>query len=138
MSPGSCWCGNVKYELTGDSTHVVLCHCLSCQKISGGTNTTNIPVAKDRFTVTSGSPKSHTQRHENGFNLTVFFCGDCGTIVYKQADLEMFANLSLVQAGTLDGPAKDKISQPSSELNVSLRVPWLVEVSAAAQKQGFA
>lgn len=87
--------------------------------------------------MTSGSPKSHTQKHEDGFSLTVFFCGDCGTVVYKQSDAEMFAGISLVQSGTLDGPAKDKISQPSAELNVKLRASWLAEVSAAAQKQGF-
>ncbi|RFU80197.1 hypothetical protein TARUN_2007 [Trichoderma arundinaceum] len=137
MASGSCWCGNVKYEFTGDSKHVILCHCLSCQKISGTTNTANIPVAQDQLTVTSGSPKSHTQKHEDGFHLTVFFCGDCGTVVYKQSDAEMFANLSLVQSGTLEGPVKEKISQPSAELNVRLRASWLAEVSAAAQKEGF-
>jgi hypothetical protein len=102
------------------------------------TNTANIPVPREKLTVTSGSPKSHTQKHEDGFNLTVFFCGDCGSVVYKQADADMFAPVSLVQSGTLDGPAKDKIAQPSSELNVKLRASWLTEVSAAAQKQGFA
>lgn len=102
----------------------VLCHCLSCQKISGGTNTANIPVAREKLTVISGAPKSHTQKHEDGFNLAVFFCGDCGTVIYKQADADMFASISLIQSGTLDGSAKDKISQPISELNVKLRAPW--------------
>lgn len=115
----------------------MLCHCLSCQKISGGTNTANIPVPREKLAVTSGAPKSHTQKHEDGFSLTVFFCGDCGSTVYKQADGDMFENVSLVQSGTLDGPALDKISKPSSELNVKLRASWLAEVSAAAQKQGF-
>lgn len=49
----------------------------------------------------------------------------------------MFAPVSLVQAGTLDGPARDKVSQPVAELNVKIRQPWLAEVGAAAQKQGF-
>lgn len=114
-----------------------MCHCLSCQKISGGTNTANIPVAREKLTVTSGTPKSHTQKHEDGFNLTKFFCGDCGTAIYKHADADMFQDISLVQSGTLDGSARDKISKPSSELNVKLRASWLAEVSTAVQKQGF-
>ncbi|KAK4073152.1 uncharacterized protein Triagg1_5432 [Trichoderma aggressivum f. europaeum] len=137
MSSGSCWCGNLKYEFEGDSKHVILCHCLTCQKLSGTTNTANIPIARDKLTVTSGTPKSHTEKHEDGFNLTKFFCGDCGTTIYKQADADMFAPVSLVQAGTLDGPAKDKVSQPVAELNVKIRQPWLAEVGSAAQKQGF-
>ncbi|PTB35038.1 uncharacterized protein TrAFT101_006454 [Trichoderma asperellum] len=137
MPSGSCWCGDVKYEFIGDSTHVVLCHCLSCQKISGGTNTANIPVAREKLTVISGAPKSHTQKHEDGFNLTVFFCGNCGTVIYKKADADMFATISLIQSGTLDGSAKEKIGKPSSELNVKLRASWLAEVSTAVQKQGF-
>lgn len=87
--------------------------------------------------MTSGTPKSHTQKHEDGFDLTIFFCGDCGTTIYKQADGDMFENVSLVQSGTLDGSARDKISKPSSELNVKCRTSWLAEVSNAVQKQGF-
>lgn len=87
--------------------------------------------------MTYGTPKSLTQKHEDGFNLTVFFCGNCGTVIFKQAEADTLAAVSLIQSGTLDGPAKDKISQPSSELNVKLRASWLAEVSAAGQKQGF-
>ncbi|KAL6872121.1 Mss4-like protein [Trichoderma novae-zelandiae] len=137
MPSGSCWCGNVKYEFEGDSSNVILCHCLSCQKITGMLHTANIPVARDKLTITSGSPKSYTQKHEDGFKLTVFFCDNCGSALYKQGDAEMFAPVSLVQAGTLDGPAKDKVSAPSTELNVKLRASWLAEVRGAAQKQGF-
>jgi len=137
MPSGSCWCGNVKYEFAADSTRAVLCHCLSCQKISGGTNTVNIPIAREKLTITSGIPKSHTQQHEDGFMLTIFFCGDCSTVIYKEADADIFATISLVQSGTLDGSSKDKFNQPLSELNVKSRASWLAEVNAAVQKQGF-
>lgn len=115
----------------------ILCHCLSCKKISGALHTANIPVARDKLIITSGSPASHTHKHEDGFHLTVFFCDSCGSVLYKQADADMFAPVSLVQSGTLDGPAKDKVSRPSTELNVKLRASWLPEISGAAQKQGF-
>ncbi|TFB00609.1 hypothetical protein CCMA1212_007502 [Trichoderma ghanense] len=137
MPSGSCWCGNVKYEFEGDTDNVILCHCLSCKKISGALHTANIPVARDKLIITSGSPASHTHKHEDGFHLTVFFCDSCGSVLYKQADADMFAPVSLVQSGTLDGPAKDKVSRPSTELNVKLRASWLPEISGAAQKQGF-
>ena len=114
-----------------------MCHCLSCQKITGGLYTANIPVPRDKLIITSGSPVSHSQKHEDGFTLTVFFCNGCGSVLYKQADADMFAPVSLVQSGTLDGPAKDKVNRPSKELNVGLRASWLPEVSGATQKQGF-
>ena len=94
-------------------------------------------MKNDQLTVTSEALKSYSQTHESGMTLTIFFCETCGSVIYKQATGEMFANLSLVQAGTLDGPEKASISKPAVELYVRERMPWLFAVSGVAEKQDF-
>ncbi|KAK5991704.1 hypothetical protein PT974_07737 [Cladobotryum mycophilum] len=137
MPSGSCWCGQIKYEFKGDPAVVALCHCISCQKISGGTNTANVAVKKDQLTVTTGTPKSYSQKHESGMTLTIFFCETCSTILYKHATAEMFAEFSLIQAGTLDGGDKGELSKPGVEMYVKERMPWLSGIHEVAQKQEF-
>jgi len=49
----------------------------------------------------------------------------------------MFTDLSLVQAGTLDGPEKAKISKPMAELYVKERMPWLSAAGGVIERHEF-
>jgi hypothetical protein len=71
--------------------------------------------------------------------LTVHFCSNCGSTVYKEADSEMFKGTVIVQAGTLDkgGMELDNV-KPGAELWVKQRVPWLEDMKGVAQLQEFA
>ncbi|KAK5992636.1 hypothetical protein PT974_06051 [Cladobotryum mycophilum] len=137
MPSGSCWCGSLKYEYSGEPAMVGLCHCKSCQKISGGAYTTGIVMPKDQLSVTSGTPKTYTQKHESGMNVTIFFCGNCSSTLYKQADSDMLLPFSVLMAGTLDEPDKAELMKPQVELNCKDRMSWLAPVTGAQSRHEF-
>ncbi|OQE26265.1 hypothetical protein PENSTE_c005G05056 [Penicillium steckii] len=139
MPSGSCICGGLKYEFTGEGQGLALCYCLSCRKISGGTHTVNVMVPLDSLKVISppGSEKTCTQRHETGMNLTVHFCGTCGGTIYKTADNKEFSGMAVVQVGTIDDSNFMEDSKPGIELFTKYRAPWVPAVEGTAQKAEF-
>ena len=114
-----------------------ICHCKSCRKLSGGTNTLCCLVPLQSFQYESGSPvKSAMVTHEEGnFELTVNFCSDCGTSCHKEA--ELFDGVAIIFAGTLDDGEALLKSPPNAELWVKDKLPWLGDVKGAKLCQEF-
>jgi len=69
--------------------------------------------------------------------LTIYFCGNCGSAVYKVGDSEAFKGTVIVQAGTLDGQMKLADVKLGAELWVSQRVPFLGALEGVGQMQEF-
>lgn len=146
MPKGSCWCKAVSYEYTADPAMKIVCHCLSCQKISGTAFTVNLFVPKQALTVTNGTVhlKTYVQAHESDpkLNITITFCGNCATTLYKHGGSTKFEDYYVVQAGTLDADAEGKkgidIETPDTEYWTSCRAAWLGEVAGCKQVGGFA
>lgn len=108
MPTGSCLCGKVAYEYTGESAIVLkltkgepalaaLCHCHSCQKWCGATASSNLIVPRDGFRVTKGEPKAYKQVADSGKMNTRNFCGDCGSSLY--GELELMPDIIGIKAG---------------------------------------
>ncbi|KAH8752351.1 Mss4-like protein [Hyaloscypha sp. PMI_1271] len=143
QSHGSCLCKKVTYTFTGEPVMQAICHCLPCRKVSGGTHTTNILIPLAALTITSGKEhlKSYAAAHPSGMTLTLHFCENCGTKIYKDMDGEAFKGFAIVQAGTLDaGEGGMEIGDVKlgAELWVKNRVPWLGSMEGAGQLQEFA
>jgi hypothetical protein len=113
------------------------CHCLTCRKLTGSTNTTNICVPASNYRVTSGTPKIYHWTHESGMKMQISFCGDCGVNISKTGDLEAFKDLVIIQAGTLDDQDALEKAAPAAELYVKNRVSWIPALAAAGQMQEF-
>ncbi|CEJ60850.1 hypothetical protein PMG11_09406 [Penicillium brasilianum] len=135
MPKGSCLCHKVEYEFQGEPLMKGPCYCLSCRKISGSTNTLNLLLPDDKFSITSGSTKHHTEMHESGKPLTIYFCGDCGTGIYKTH--ELFPQKVVVLAGTLDEADGLELAKPEVELWTKYRSSWLTGLDFAEQKEEF-
>ncbi|KFY18564.1 hypothetical protein V493_08508 [Pseudogymnoascus sp. VKM F-4281 (FW-2241)] len=135
MSSGSCWCGNLKYEFSGEPAKTAICHCLTCRKVTGSAFSLNTLVPKTTVKLTSGTPKTFTKAHQNGMMITITFCPDCATTMYKEADAKAFENMVLLQSGTLD-MGVDSLG-PEAELWVQHRAKWLPELTGAAQSREF-
>ncbi len=96
------------------------------------------------FSITSGSTnlKSYSTVHESGLTLKLFFCGSCGSSVYKEApDAEQFQGVVIVFAGLLDkdeGQLGLEDLKVESELWIKHRVGWLKPMEALPQCQEFA
>ncbi|KAJ5520814.1 hypothetical protein N7463_001267 [Penicillium fimorum] len=135
MPTGSCLCHNLKYEYTSEPVTKATCYCLSCQKISGGTNTLNLLIPEDKFRVIEGTATSYTEMHESGMKLTVNFCSKCGCSIYKTH--EKFPGMVVILAGTLDAPNALEQSKPEAELYSQHRVGWLPTFGWAEQRVEF-
>lgn len=89
------------------------------------------------FHVTNGSAKEYTETHESGMKLTVHFCDNCGTAVYKKADHDLFRGCVVLLAGTLDDQNGLEQAKPEMELFTKYRAPWLKRLDWATQKEEF-
>ncbi|KAI4854571.1 hypothetical protein E4T44_00068 [Aureobasidium sp. EXF-8845] len=130
MASGSCLCGNVSIEYTKEPALKALCHCTDCQKISGSAFSVNNVVPEEGFTV-SGSPKSYTKTADSGKKITSYFCGDCGSTLYR--DGENFPGMKIVKAGVLGGKTLES-SKPNVELFAPERPGWISALEGAEQK----
>ncbi|KAI9170728.1 hypothetical protein HJFPF1_00198 [Paramyrothecium foliicola] len=125
---GSCLCGAVRINSTGEPKARVLCHCLDCRKITGSLFSTNVLMPGDGFSVVQGTPKEFAMTADSGKTITSYFCGDCGCTLWRQT--ESYGDAKIVKAGTLDTPdALDSIAKPASELFTKNRISWLPTVT---------
>ncbi|KAG4438941.1 hypothetical protein IFR05_005567 [Cadophora sp. M221] len=147
MPKGSCWCKTVTYEFSAEPAMKVVCHCLSCQKISGSAFTANIFVPKSSLQITSGSAKlkKYVQPHETGLAITLTFCSNCSTALYKHGGSEKYEDYYVVQAGTIDAEEGEggktmgiDVIVPDEEYWTKFRACWLGPVKGLKQFEEFA
>ncbi|KAF2110697.1 Mss4-like protein [Lophiotrema nucula] len=133
---GGCMCGNIRYTVEGEPVGTALCHCRDCRKISGSTYSSNAIYPEDGFKLVKGSPKKHVKTADGGNEITSFFCGDCGSTMWR--DTASFAGNKVIKVGTLDDDNALKTHEPKIELFTPTRVPWVPEIPGAEQKQTMA
>lgn len=96
MKTGSCLCGAVKYEVTGELRPVIACHCIQCRKQTGTyMSATSANDAELKLTETRGLKwyrSSDTARRG--------FCGACGSVLFWKADGSATTSIA---AGSIDG-----------------------------------
>lgn len=126
MAKGGCYCGSVRYEISGDPINHAICHCRDCQKSSGAASVAWLMLAQDGFSLTKGDLKS-----VNGqAGAQRLFCADCGTgIAYKNA--EMLPGMIDVKTATLDAP--DDYA-PEMRIQLAEQISW---EKAAHEMPGF-
>ncbi|KAL2407232.1 hypothetical protein ABEF95_004236 [Exophiala dermatitidis] len=138
MPSGSCFCGNIKVEYTGDPAMTALCHCADCRKISGGLYSYNIVVPSSNFTVSDGTPKEISKTADSGKTIINGFCPECGTTLYRYGD--SFGGkdgMRIIKAGILDDVGVINSNKPGVELFAPERVKWVASVDGAAQKEAM-
>lgn len=99
---GSCYCGALKYEVSGEIPMRALCLCRTCQKISGGGGNYFIGVEASAFRYTSGEPRRFTREGPDQ-TPTREFCGECGVQIAARSPKAPGG--VIVRVGTLDDPS---------------------------------
>lgn len=74
---GSCFCGAVKYVVTGDPINVRACHCQDCQRLTGSAFFVRALFLKSQVTI-SGTPSEFPSSDD----LTRKFCPRCGSQIF--------------------------------------------------------
>jgi len=95
---GTCSCGQVHFELSGDPHTVFNCHCTICRKMNGTAFTTYVVFDKTALKVTEG--EGNIQAVEVGTHGIKHFCRRCGSPLYG---LHRQANeICLIPLGAID------------------------------------
>ncbi|KAK8207935.1 hypothetical protein M8818_004188 [Zalaria obscura] len=134
MPTGGCFCGKVKIEYSGEPKGKALCHCIDCRKITGSTYSTNLIVPEEGFKVT-GNPKTFTKKADSGNEIHSYFCGDCGSTLYR--DGASFQGAKVVKVGVMDDINALNDAKPAVELYAPERVSWVPALSGTEQLEGM-
>jgi hypothetical protein len=116
MLQGGCFCGRIRYEVTGTPFHETSCHCSICRRTSGAPFVAWFSVRPSEFRWLSGSPsqfRSSTQASRS-------FCAHCGTQLTFRED--GFPDEIDVTTCSLDQPES---VPPRDHTHVSSKLRWI-------------
>jgi hypothetical protein len=112
---GGCFCGAMRFAVTGEPSVVAHCHCLHCRRISGAAFVTWATFSLAAFGWNRGTPASFASRP--GVQRT--FCTSCGTPLTFEGE-EDPGNID-VTVCSLDEPES---VQPQSHVFASRLLSW--------------
>ncbi len=115
MICGSCLCGEVKYEISGEVGDISHCHCITCRKAHGSAFSSVAAVSDGDFTLFGNASLAS---FESSPGKKRFFCVGCGTHIYAKREGSGHVILRL---GSLDA---DPNATEKAHIWVSQKAPW--------------
>ncbi|MEQ8600850.1 MAG: GFA family protein [Devosia sp.] len=114
---GSCLCGTIRFQVSGEFDSFFLCHCKRCQKDTGAAHAANLFSSTASLTWISGLDKIQTYRvpetrHERSF------CSNCGSAL---PSVQLEGTLVVVPAGSVDSAIDIR---PSAHICLASRAEW--------------
>lgn len=114
---GSCLCGEVRFEISGEFDSFFLCHCSRCRKDSGSAHAANLFSSTARLDWLSGEDKIRTfklpaTQHQKSF------CAECGSAL---PGLQINGAMLVVPAGSLDSVVE---ARPDAHIFGADRAGW--------------
>lgn len=123
---GGCFCGKVRYALTGEPQSSDICHCVSCRRTSGAQSIAWLTFPLEGFSFVTGDPTSfHSSQ-----GVTRTFCGTCGTSLTYQNDGD--PDSIDVTTASLDQPEK---FPPTRHIWTEDRLGWVSVADGLPQFQ---
>ncbi len=127
---GSCLCGGVRFEITGNFEKFYLCHCEYCRKDTGSAHAANLFSTSARLEWLAG------ENQISSFTLpatrhTKSFCAVCGSAL---PNLQMGGKLCVVPAGSLDTAVSIR---PEAHLFVASQADWDVDLEQIPKLDGL-
>lgn len=96
---GSCICGSVKYEISGQFRFFFYCHCQRCRKSTGTGHASNVILNPDAAEWTAGENAIGSFKVPDAERFRTVFCKNCGGPLPRWApDL----SIAVIPTGTLD------------------------------------
>jgi hypothetical protein len=81
----SCSCGQLSVACEGEPVRISMCHCLACQRRTGGTFGVQARFPRDKVAIT-GESTAYVRIGDSGNSATFHFCAACGATVYYRID----------------------------------------------------
>jgi len=79
---GGCFCGRVRYRVTGEPLGSAVCHCVSCRRTSGAQSVAWLTFPHRKFSFVHGEPADYRSSDE----VSRTFCQGCGTSLTYRHD----------------------------------------------------
>ena len=115
---GSCLCGSVHYEITGDDAKFYHCHCERCRKASGTGHMSNIILRPESVRFTAGEALLKRYKGPEAKRFATVFCSNCGSLMPRTSPE---AGLVVIPAGSLD---HDLDIRPTARIFYDSRANW--------------
>lgn len=113
---GSCLCGAVRYEATGEPKRFLHCHCSRCRKATGTGHASNLFLQPGALRWLSGQEKLRSFKVPQAQRFTNVFCEICGSRLPRQA-----GDAVVIAAGSLDDEPPMK---PQGRIFQGSRAAW--------------
>ncbi|MCX4191133.1 GFA family protein [Methylophaga sp. OBS1] len=126
---GSCLCGTVKFEVTGEFESFYLCHCHYCQKDTGAAYAANLFSQSAELIWHSGAD-AVTSFTLPGTRHNKSFCKLCGSALPNT----QLPGLLVVPAGCLD---TEITMSPTAHIFSSSKAAWDVVLTALPTFEGL-
>jgi len=127
---GSCMCGQVRYETTGDPFAINHCHCESCRKHNGAPVATLAGFKIDQVQF-SGSDRKTYESSPGAFRA---FCENCGTPLTWEGDGDDLGQIVEIHISTFDDP---EALVPTSHAFEPERISWFDIADELPRYEGF-
>ena len=115
---GSCLCGAVQCEVTGEPTRVYHCHCSRCRKATGTGHASNLFLQPATLKWIHGEDKMHWFKLPGAKRFSRRFCTDCGSPLPRQVP---DTDIVILPAGSLDS---EPPITPQARIFYGSRTTW--------------
>ena len=115
---GSCLCGTVKYQVTGDPKRFYHCHCTRCRKATGTGHASNLFMQPGTLTWLAGETELRSFKVPEAKRFTNNFCTNCGSRMPRQA---AGTDTVVIPCGSLDDDVPIK---PQARIFANSRAYW--------------
>ncbi|MCP4314846.1 MAG: GFA family protein [Hyphomicrobiales bacterium] len=127
---GGCMCGAVRYEITGEPSRVLHCHCQSCRSHTGAPMAT-LAVFGAEQVIFSGDDRKNYQSAP-GVNRA--FCANCGTSLTWETVFGDEGPLCAIHISSFDNP--DALT-PDAHSFYPERISWFDVADNLPRHEGF-
>ena len=113
---GGCLCGAVRYRAEADPMRAVICHCVTCRRVSGAPMMCFVHFPAEAFRWLGSPPK----RYRSSASAERGFCPLCGSTLTMHETV--LGDRVQVALGSLDNPER---ASPDDHVWTKQQLPWL-------------
>jgi hypothetical protein len=117
---GQCQCGELRYQVTGETVTLFVCHCTECQRQSSSAFGMALWLRNYNKKIVSGVLKTWVRKTPSGRELVCEFCPNCGSRVFHRIAGQ--TETMSIKAGTLD---KTRELEPVAHIWTSSAQRWV-------------
>ena len=114
---GSCLCGNIRFEYSGELGSITQCHCIQCRKSNGTAFAANCSIDRSQFNIVDG--EDSIKEYESTTGKYRAFCNNCGSPIYSRRD--SLPDKLRLRIGLVDSEIDQK---PAFHIFIASKAEW--------------